>query len=59
MSRSPESEKDVEGDGLTQGNATTVEQMAKKVVRLALAHEYSRKPLRRADINLKGAFWES
>jgi melanoma-associated antigen len=30
--------------------------MVKKLVRLALASEYSRQPLRRSDITAKGAF---
>lgn len=40
-------------DGGTQGTASTHEQMVKKLVRLALASEYSRQPIRRADITAK------
>ncbi|MCJ1377932.1 Altered inheritance of mitochondria protein 18 mitochondrial [Xylographa soralifera] len=41
-------------DGDTQNNAASShEQLVKKLVRLALASEYSRQPLRRADINAK------
>lgn len=38
----------------TQGD-TTMEQMVKNMVRLALACEYSRTPIRRQDISTKGA----
>ena len=41
-----------ESDGEVSGGS--VEQMVKKLVRLALASEYSRQPLRRADITSKG-----
>jgi len=32
-------------------------QMVKKLVRLALASEYSRQPIRRTDITAKGICW--
>ena len=38
-------------DGETQGSS---QQMVKKLVRLALACEYTRQPIRRADITTKG-----
>ncbi|KAI4165355.1 MAG: hypothetical protein LQ342_001223 [Letrouitia transgressa] len=41
-------------DGETQGEGSSREQMVKKLVRLALACEYSRQPIRRADITAKG-----
>lgn len=41
-------------DGETQGAGSSHEQMVKKLVRLALASEYSRQPIRRADITTKG-----
>ncbi|KAI4150366.1 MAG: hypothetical protein LQ341_001110, partial [Variospora aurantia] len=37
----------------TQGNGANYEQMVKKLVRLALASEYSRQPIRRSDITAK------
>ncbi|KAI9720840.1 MAG: hypothetical protein M1812_002679 [Candelaria pacifica] len=40
-------------DGVTQGDGTSMDQMVKKLVRLALASEYSRQPIRRADIGTK------
>ncbi|KAL8994795.1 MAG: hypothetical protein Q9169_005331 [Polycauliona sp. 2 TL-2023] len=40
-------------DGETQGTGSSHEQMVKKLVRLALASEYSRQPIRRADITTK------
>ncbi|KAI4095996.1 MAG: hypothetical protein LQ339_007102 [Xanthoria mediterranea] len=40
-------------DGETQGAGSSHEQMVKKLVRLALASEYSRQPIRRADITTK------
>ncbi|KAI4208922.1 MAG: hypothetical protein LQ351_008095 [Letrouitia transgressa] len=40
-------------DGETQGEGSSREQMVKKLVRLALACEYSRQPIRRADITAK------
>ncbi|KAI9703671.1 MAG: hypothetical protein M1836_007441 [Candelina mexicana] len=40
-------------DGATQGDGTSMDQMVKKLVRLALASEYSRQPIRRADIGTK------
>jgi hypothetical protein len=43
----------VEG-GATQGSI--VNQLVKKLVRLALACEFSRQPIRRADISTKGWF---
>ncbi|KAI4278146.1 MAG: hypothetical protein LQ337_001223 [Flavoplaca oasis] len=39
--------------GETQGAESSHEQMVKKLVRLALASEYSRQPIRRADITTK------
>ncbi|KAL9635518.1 MAG: hypothetical protein Q9204_002601, partial [Flavoplaca sp. TL-2023a] len=39
--------------GETQGAGSSHEQMVKKLVRLALASEYSRQPIRRADITTK------
>ncbi len=51
------------GEGETQldgtqtqdtGDGGTRDQMVKKMVRLALACEYSRQPIRRGDIGLKG-----
>lgn len=46
---------DYEGDeSFTQvQNAQNVEQLAKKLVRLALACEFARQPIRRADISAK------
>ncbi|KAJ9637323.1 hypothetical protein H2201_001718 [Coniosporium apollinis] len=41
-----------DGDEDTQGDAT-LEQMVKKLVRFALACEYARQPIRRADISAK------
>ncbi|KAI4252739.1 MAG: hypothetical protein LQ352_004095 [Teloschistes flavicans] len=41
-------------DGDTQGAGSNYDQMVKKLVRLALASEYSRQPIRRADITAKG-----
>ena len=43
---------------LTQdtGDGSTRSQMVKKMVRLALANEYARQPIRRADIGVKGQF---
>ncbi|KAI9774382.1 MAG: Altered inheritance of mitochondria protein 18 mitochondrial [Geoglossum simile] len=42
-------------DGATQGpGGSTADQLAKKMVRLALACEFSRQPIRRADISAKG-----
>ncbi|MCJ1474960.1 hypothetical protein MMC13_003620 [Lambiella insularis] len=54
-SSSPASaEEATQFDGDTQDNAAgTHDQMVKKLVRLALASEYSRQPLRRSDINAK------
>ena len=43
----------VEGDGEAD-ESRNKDQMVKKLVRLALATEYSRQPLRRADITAKG-----
>ncbi|KAI4139302.1 MAG: hypothetical protein L6R39_006360, partial [Caloplaca ligustica] len=40
-------------DGETQGAGSSHEQMVKKLVRLALASEYSRQPIRRSDITTK------
>ncbi|KAL8647817.1 MAG: hypothetical protein Q9210_005338 [Variospora velana] len=40
-------------DGGTQGTGGNYEQMVKKLVRLALASEYSRQPIRRSDITAK------
>lgn len=40
--------------GESQADGTSKEQMVKKMVRLALACEYARQPIRRADIGLKG-----
>ncbi|KAI4240933.1 MAG: hypothetical protein L6R42_011408, partial [Xanthoria sp. 1 TBL-2021] len=40
-------------DGETQRAGSSHEQMVKKLVRLALASEYSRQPIRRADITTK------
>ena len=45
---------DGEADGDTQGGGSH-DQMVKKLVRLALASEYSRQPIRRTDITAKGA----
>ena len=42
------------GDTQTDGAGTA--QMVKKMVRLALASEYARQPIRRADIGVKGVF---
>ena len=44
---------DGEADGDTQGGGSH-DQMVKKLVRLALASEYSRQPIRRTDITAKG-----
>lgn len=44
---------DGEVDGDTQGSGSH-DQMIKKLVRLALASEYSRQPIRRTDITAKG-----
>jgi melanoma-associated antigen len=42
-------------DGTTQGpGGSTADQLVKKMVRLALACEFSRQPIRRADISTKG-----
>jgi hypothetical protein len=41
-------------DGATQGSMEN--QLVKKLVRLALACEFSRQPIRRADISTKGWF---
>ncbi|KAL9028136.1 MAG: hypothetical protein Q9196_003445, partial [Gyalolechia fulgens] len=41
-------------DGGIQGPSSIHEQMVKKLVRLALASEYSRQPIRRTDITAKG-----
>lgn len=38
------------------GGGAAFEQMVKKLVRLALASEYSRQPVRRTDITAKGSF---
>ena len=38
------------------GKWSNHEQMVKKLVRMALACEYSRQPIRRADIAAKGAY---
>ncbi|KAL9599373.1 MAG: hypothetical protein Q9219_003906 [cf. Caloplaca sp. 3 TL-2023] len=40
-------------DGGTQGVGSSHEQMVKKLVRLALASEYSRQPIRRSDVTTK------
>ena len=40
--------------GESQTDGTSQEQMVKKMVRLALACEYARQPIRRADIGAKG-----
>ncbi|KAL8922816.1 MAG: hypothetical protein Q9208_004941 [Pyrenodesmia sp. 3 TL-2023] len=40
-------------NGGTQGAGSSYEQMVKKLVRLALASEYSRQPIRRTDITAK------
>lgn len=45
-------EEDVDGED-TQGGSSN-DQMVKKLVRLALASEYSRIPIRRAEISAKG-----
>ncbi|KAF2139658.1 uncharacterized protein K452DRAFT_254209 [Aplosporella prunicola CBS 121167] len=53
---SPESDDDdiaEDFEDATQGGAGQLNQMAKKLVRLALACEYSRQPIRRADISTK------
>lgn len=43
------------GDGGdTQTDGASKDQMVKKMVRLALASEYSRQPIRRADIGTRG-----
>jgi hypothetical protein len=42
------------GDGTESQQAASTEQMVGKLVRLALACEYSRQPIRRADIVTKG-----
>ncbi|MCJ1468399.1 hypothetical protein MMC07_007027 [Pseudocyphellaria aurata] len=42
-------------DGNTQGGASSHGQMVKKLVRLALACEYSRQPIRRAEITSKAS----
>ncbi len=47
---------DGEADGDTQGGGSH-DQMVKKLVRLALASEYSRQPIRRTDITAKGSFF--
>ena len=49
-------EEEVDGgeeDGATQAR-TSQDQMVKKLVRLALASEYSRRPIKREDITKKG-----
>ena len=45
--------EDYDDEGL-DGADGSGEQMIKKLVRLALASEYSRQPLRRAEITAKG-----
>ncbi len=46
----------MDGDAVdAEAGASGHEQMVKKLVRLALASEYSRAPVRRADITAKGA----
>ena len=42
-----------------RGSGGEYEQMVKKLVRLALASEYSRQPIRRNDITAKGSFIHS
>ena len=49
---------DGEADGDTQEGGSH-DQMVKKLVRLALASEYSRQPIRRTDITAKGALFHS
>lgn len=45
------------GDGVeTQTNSADLDQMVKDLVRLALACEYSRLPIRRSDIAVKGCY---
>jgi melanoma-associated antigen len=55
-----EPESDVEGEDYngesTEDGSSSHDQMVKKLVRLALASEYSRQPLRRSDITAKGGF---
>ena len=43
-----------EAEGVTQSDGTERAQMTKKMVRLALASEYARQPIRRVDIAAKG-----
>lgn len=46
---------DIDGDGVDgEDGASGHEQMVKKLVRLALASEYSRIPVKRTDITAKG-----
>lgn len=40
-----------------RGSGGEYDQMVKKLVRLALASEYSRQPIRRNDITAKGSFF--
>ncbi|KAK4937394.1 hypothetical protein LTR66_015202 [Elasticomyces elasticus] len=55
---SPEAEDEAYDDGAapdaTQGDSGSLDQMVKKLVRLALACEYARIPVRRTDITAKG-----
>ncbi|OCK84236.1 MAGE-domain-containing protein [Lepidopterella palustris CBS 459.81] len=52
---SPESEAEehTDGDGGAEASSGSTQQLAKKLVRLALACEYARVPIRRADISAK------
>lgn len=47
-------EGDTTLDGDTQDGVSSSHQMVKKLVRLALASEYARQPIRRTDITAKG-----
>ena len=49
-------DEDAGPGGDTQGTDNSHEQMVKKLVRLALASEYSRQPIRRVDIASKGPY---
>lgn len=48
-----EAEDDADGDQGSEVNSGSVEQLAKKLVRLALACEYARVPIKRQDISSK------
>lgn len=59
VSEASSADDDIDGEAEDSTQAGNQEQMVKKLVRLALASEYSRLPIRRTDISAKGAYPQS